>query len=120
MRKEATVAAFPWVGRLDSKHFDDMDAIAVMTGQMMSLVAAGDWDALPALQAKRDNALRACFAAPLAEENSTLAVTKIKALLEQNEKLMVAVTDARMALTKEMARTRRDVKAVNSYLSVDA
>ena len=120
MSQDAAIAVFPAVGRLASKHLDDMDAVALMTDEMMSLVAAGDWDALPALQAKRDDALRTCFAAPLTEENSALAAAKIKRLLEQNEKLVAAVTSAKSALAEEMSRTRRDVNAVNSYLSVGA
>ena len=120
MSKDAAVAVFPAVGRVASKHLDEMDAVAMMTDEMMSLVTAGDWDALPALQLKRDDALRACFAAPLTEENSALAAAKIKRLLEQNEKLVAAVTSAKSALAEEMGRTRRDVKAVNSYLSVGA
>jgi hypothetical protein len=56
----------------------------------------------------------------LTEENSALAAAKIKRLLKQNEKLVAAVTSAKSALAEEMGRTRRDVKAVNSYLSVGA
>ena len=120
MSKDFAIAIFPSVGRVASKHLDDMDAVASLTEEMMSLVTAGDWDALPAMQAKRDDLLRACFAAPLSEENSELAAAKIKRLLEQNEKLVAAVTSAKSALAEEMGRTRRDVKAVNSYLSVGA
>ena len=120
MSKDATIAVFPAMGRVASQHLDDMDAVASMTDEMMSLVAAGDWDGLPTLQAKRDDALRACFAAPLMEENAALAAAKIRRLLEQNERLVEAVTSAKLALSEEMGRSRRDVKAVNSYLSVGA
>ena len=120
MNEDRAIVTFPAIGRVASQHLNDMDAVAAMTDQMMSLVAAGDWDALPALQAKRDDALRTCFAAPLTEENSALAAAKIKRLLDQNEKLVAAVTSAKSALAEEMGRTRRDVKAVNSYLSVGA
>jgi hypothetical protein len=120
MNRNSAITFFPAVGRIATQKLAGMDAITLMTDEMMSLVAAGDWDALPALQAKRDDALRACFAAPLTEENSELAVVKIKRLLEQNEKLVAAVTIAKSALAEEMGRTRRDAKAVNSYLSVGA
>ena len=117
MSKDAAIAIFPAVGRVASKHLDDMDAVASMTDEMMSIVAACDWEALPALQAKRDDALRKCFSMPLLEEHSALAVEKIKRLLDQNEKLVAAVMGAKLALAEEMGRTRRDVKAVGSYLS---
>ena len=120
MNAKSAISKFPAVGRLATHQLSGMDSVSTMTDEMMLLVAAGDWDALPALQAKRDDALRACFAAPLTEENSALAAAKIKRLLEQNEKLVAAVTSAKSALAEEMGRTRRDVKAVNSYLSVGA
>ena len=50
----------------------------------------------------------------------TIAATKVKRLLDQNEKLVASVTGAKSALAEEMARARRDVKAVNHYLSVGA
>ena len=120
MNENEAIAIFPAIGRVASKHLDDMDAIACMTDEMMELVATGDWDALPVLQAKRDAALRACFAAPLNEEYAGIAATKIKRLLDQNEELVASVTGAKSALAEEMARARRDVKAVNNYLSVGA
>ena len=112
------VAVFPAVGRIASKRLADLDGIASMTDEMMSRVDAGDWEALPDLQRERDLALRACFAAPLTGEDSETVVGRIKDLLRQNEKLVAAVTRAKRQLAQEMQNARREVKAVDSYLSI--
>ena len=118
MSPDAAIAIFPAVGRIAAQRLADLDAIEAMTEEMMARVAAGDWEALPELQRERDLALRACFAAPLTEADSATAVARIQHLLKQNEALVAEVTKAKRTLAQDMQRSRRDVKAVSSYLSV--
>lgn len=118
MNRDVAVLAFPAVGRVAAQHLVEMDNIAAMTEDMLSMVTEGNWDALQAMQEKRDALLRVCFSAPLIEEDSVLAASKIQHLLDQNEELVAAVAKAKAILIKNRNCTRRDIKAVNSYLSL--
>jgi hypothetical protein len=81
------------------------------------LAEEGDWDALPEAQAARDAALRACFSAPLTEDDALVAADKIQRLLRQNEALLGRVTEAKRRLSQDMQRTKQDYKAVRAYLA---
>ena len=116
MKRDAAIAIFPAVGRIAAQRLADLDAVAAMTEQMLEVIDAGEWDALPALQAERDALLRACFGPPLTEDDSTEAVVRIKQLLHQNEALVARVTEAKDQLAKARHRAKRDLKAVGSYL----
>ena len=117
MKRDAAIAIFPAVGRIAAQRLADLDAVASMTEQMLTVIEAGDWDALPTLQTERDVLLRACFGPPLSEEDSAAAVVRIKQLLHQNEALVAKVTEAKDQLARDRHRAKRDLKAVGSYLS---
>ena len=114
---EAPIAIFPAVGRIASQRLADLDAVAAMSRQMLEVIDAGDWDALPAIQDERDVLLRACFGPPLTEADSAEAVIRIKQLLQQNQALLTRVTEAKDRLARDRHRAKRDLKAVGSYLS---
>ena len=67
--QSAAIALFPAVGKVAERRLAALDEIACMTEAMMALAEEGDWDALPEAQAARDAALRACFSAPLTEDD---------------------------------------------------
>jgi len=117
MNKPAAIAIFPAVGRVAERRLAALDEIACMTDAMMGLADAGDWDALPEAQAARDAALRACFSAPLTEDDALVAADKIQRLLRQNEALLGRVTEAKRRLSQDMQRTKQDYKAVRAYLA---
>ena len=112
----SAIAIFPAVGRVAEQRLAALDEIALMTETMMLLADEGDWDALPEAQASRDAALRACFAAPLTEEDALIAVDKVQRLLGQNELLVGKVMAAKQKLSQDMQRTKKDYKAVSAYL----
>ena len=114
---DAPVAIFPAVGRIASQRLSDLDAVAAMSEQMLEVIDAGNWDALPAIQDERDTLLRACFGPPLTEADSAEAVIRIKQLLHQNQTLLTKVTEAKDRLARDRHRAKRDLIAVGSYLS---
>ena len=69
MSHPSAIAIFPAVGKVAERRLAALDEIACMTEAMMALAEEGDWDALPEAQAARDAALRACFSAPLTEDD---------------------------------------------------
>jgi len=117
MSNQSAIAIFPAVGRVAERRLAALDEIACMTDAMMALAEEGDWDALPEAQAARDAALRACFSAPLTEEDALIAADKIQRLLRQNEALVGRVTEAKRRLSQDMQRTKQDYKAVRAYLA---
>jgi len=118
MSPDVSVAISPALSRIGTERLTDLDAIASLTDLMMARAEVGDWEALSELQHERDEALRVCFAAPLTEADAATAGVKIHQLLKQNEMLVAEVTQAKRSLAQDMQRTRRDVKAVSSYLLV--
>ena len=117
MSNQSAIAIFPAVGRVAERRLAALDEIACMTDAMMALAEEGDWDALPEAQAARDAALRACFSAPLTEDDALVAADKIQRLLRQNEALLGRVTEAKRRLSQDMQRTKQDYKAVRAYLA---
>ena len=117
MNKSSAIAIFPAVGRVAERRLAALDEIACMTDAMMGLAEEGEWDALPEAQAARDTALRACFSAPLTEDDALIAADKIQRLLRQNEALVDKVTEAKRRLSQDMQRTKQDYKAVRAYLA---
>jgi hypothetical protein len=117
MSKQSAIAIFPAVGRVAERRLAALDEIACMTEAMMTLAEEGDWDALPEAQAVRDAALRACFSAPLTDEDALVAADKIQWLLRQNEALVHKVAEAKDKLSQEMQRSKQDYKAVSAYLT---
>jgi len=117
MNNGCVIAIFPAVGRVAKRRLETLDEIALMTETMMSLADKGDWEALSNAQANRDAALRACFSAPLTEEDGSVAADKIQRLLRQNELLVLKVSEAKNKLSQEMQRTKQDCKAVSAYLA---
>jgi hypothetical protein len=115
--RESSISIFPAVGRVAEQQLSELDVIASMTDEMAQLVADAEWDALPEAQAARDAALRACFSAPLTEDDALVAADKIQALLRQNEALVRKVAEAKDKLSQEMQRTKQDYKAVSAYLA---
>ena len=117
MSHPSAIAIFPAVGRMAERRLAALDEIACMTEAMMALAEEGDWDALPEAQAARDAALRACFSAPLTDDDALIAADKIQALLRQNEALVRKVAEAKDKLSQEMQRSKQDFKAVSAYLA---
>jgi|TARA_B110000240_G_scaffold198262_1_gene257776 hypothetical protein len=117
MSHPSAIAIFPAVGRVAERRLAALDEVACMTEAMMALAEESDWEALPEAQAARDAALRACFSAPLTEDDALVAADKIQRLLRQNEALVGRVTEAKRRLSQDMQRTKQDYKAVRAYLA---
>ena len=116
MSEHAAIMAFPAVGRIAEKQLSDMDAVASLSDDMLTRVGEGDWDNLIELQARRDDALRACLTPELTGAHSDAARGKIQHLLEQNQRLLSVVNEAKEKLLVEMQQSKQNHRAVSAYL----
>jgi len=116
MSELAAIMAFPAVGRIAEKQLSEMDAVASLSDDMLTRVGEGDWDNLIELQARRDDALRACLTPELTGAHSDAARGKIQHLLEQNQRLLSVVNEAKEKLLVEMQQSKQNHRAVSAYL----
>jgi hypothetical protein len=93
-----------------------LDEIAELTAQMLVLAQQGSWERLTELQHNRDIKLRSCFAAPLTPEDTSVAVEKIRNLLQENERVVEVISKVRDELGTALQGVHRKHKIADTYL----
>lgn len=120
MSLNPSVSVFPAVGRIAEQRLIDLDEVAQMTDKMLHWAEAGDWEALVNAQTRRDDVLRACFAAPVLDADTVVVSEKIRELLRLNERLVKKVTEAKQRLSRATHQSRKEVLAAKSYLGASS
>jgi hypothetical protein len=92
--------------------------VLVLTRDMLEQARAGDWDAVTALEQRRRDDLKSCFAGATSAEHSELVAEALAVILHLNEELMACLRTARDEVLRrgvEQARTR---SAIGQYQGV--
>ena len=117
MSEGYNIAQFPATGRLAKQQLIEMDAIRDLSRTLLACVGQGDWESIPALQAERDRALRACLKPPIGGEYVEVTKAKIQELLWQNEEILEQVNAAKQRLLEKMQESQQNHRAVSAYLT---
>ncbi len=110
------VAPFPASARLSQQRLECLSKAAELSVAMHNAVSKKKWSELVALQKKRDWVLREALNAPFDDSSSGIAAAIISDLLEQNENIVNAVSDAKIKLSREYAQQRALTRATRKYL----
>ena len=94
----------------------EMDAVLELTEVMIKKIQSRQWERVAAIQEERDGRLRVCLENLENIENSTEAMEKIWALLQQNQAVINEVDLAKKQLTDERRQTKRNHQAAAAYL----
>lgn len=117
MTRWARIARFPSTGRFAELQLSELDEVSKLSQELLSRVSRRDWDEISELQAKREQALRACLEQPIEGEHVEATKAKIQELLRQNEAILEQVNAAKACLLDEMRESQQNHRAVSAYLT---
>lgn len=94
-----------------------LDAVHIMTDNMIKSATAGDWDYVAEMQPKRAAMLEAALSTPFSHDEEASVQEHVLALREQNSKLIALVFEEKLRLKDALKTGRQKADAARAYLS---
>lgn len=112
----SNVVSLPASVRLSEEKLVHLKEAIELSISMQEVVNERNWSELVVLQRKREQALREALSAPLDDSVITRAAAIVRDLLQKNEEIVSAVSDAKVTLSREYAGKRSQSQATQKYL----
>ena len=116
--KDAVITALPCKERNATQVIQGLDIVLGISLEMVGQAEEGRWESFANLESERARILHSNLSSQFPVELSDNAASRLKELIEINESLFELVSNAQEQLATEMNRARRDLSAVERYLSV--
>jgi len=94
-----------------------LEAVHVMTDNMIKSAKTGDWDYVAEMQPKRAGMLEAALSTPFSDDEEASVQAYVLALREQNSKLIALVFEEKLRLKDAFQTGRQKADAARAYLS---
>ena len=95
-----------------------MANILMRTSRMLEVARSGDWTLVAAMERKRSQLVKQCFADPVSDENSQIFSEALAIMLHVNEELVALLHEAKTEAASRYSVDRKKHQAVAHYLDI--